>query len=41
MAAHGISDVGAYIDEMHRYTMIDKASQITCPTLAVECEGDL
>jgi hypothetical protein len=40
MAAHGISDVGTYLDEMRRYTMIDKASQITCPTLAVECEGD-
>jgi hypothetical protein len=40
MAAHGISDVAAYIDEMRRYTMLDKASEITCPTLAIECEGD-
>jgi alpha-beta hydrolase superfamily lysophospholipase len=40
IAAHGISDVAAYIDEMRRYTMLDRASEITCPTLAIECEGD-
>jgi hypothetical protein len=40
MAAHGISQVGAYIDEMRHYTMLDRAAEITCPTLAIECEGD-
>jgi predicted alpha/beta-fold hydrolase len=40
MAAHGISQVTDYIDEMRRYTMLDWASQITCPTLVIECEGD-
>ena len=40
MAAHGISQVTDYIDEMRRYTMLDRASQITCPTLVIECEGD-
>ena len=40
MAAHGISQVTDYIDEMRRYTMLDMASQITCPTLVIECEGD-
>jgi hypothetical protein len=40
MAAHGISQIGAYIDEIRRYTMLDRAAEIACPTLAIECEGD-
>lgn len=40
MAAHGLDGVEAYFDEIRKYTMLDVADQITCPTLAVECEGD-
>ncbi len=40
MAAHGISDVGAYFDVLRTFTMIDKAAEITCPTLIVESEND-
>jgi hypothetical protein len=40
MASHGLSDVAAYFDELRRYNMLDVASQISCPTLAIECEGD-
>jgi transposase len=27
---------GTYIDDMRHYTMLDRASEITCPTLAIE-----
>ncbi len=40
MASHGLSDVAAYFNELRRYNMLDVASQISCPTLAIECEGD-
>jgi hypothetical protein len=40
MAAHGLDSVEAYFEEIRKYTMLDVAGQITCPTLAVECEGD-
>ena len=40
MAAHGLDSVEAYFEEIRKYTMLDVADQITCPTLAVECEGD-
>ena len=40
MAAHGLDSVEAYFEEIRKYTMLDVAAQITCPTLAVECEGD-
>ena len=39
MAAHGLDSVEAYLEEIRKYTMLDVAGQITCPTLAVECEG--
>ena len=35
-----ISDVGAYFDVLRTFTMIDKAAEITCPTLIVEAEND-
>ncbi len=40
MAAHGVSSVPAYVDELRRFNMLDRAAEIRCPTLAVECEGD-
>jgi hypothetical protein len=40
MAAHGLDSVEAYFEEIRRYNMLDVAGQITCSTLAVECEGD-
>ncbi len=40
IAAHGLDSVEAYFEEIRKYTMLDVAAQITCPTLAVECEGD-
>lgn len=40
MAAHGVESVGEYFAELRRYTMLDKASEIRCPTLLIECEGD-
>ncbi|MGN6030773.1 MAG: alpha/beta hydrolase family protein, partial [Thermomicrobiales bacterium] len=40
MAAHGLHSVEAYFAELRRYTMLDRASDIRCPTLIVECEGD-
>ena len=40
MAAHGVSDVGSYFEALRTYTMIDKAAEITCPTLIVEAEND-
>lgn len=40
MAAHGLDSVEAYFAELRRYTMLDRAGDIRCPTLIVECEGD-
>ena len=40
LAAHGLDTTEQYFSELHRYTMLDVADRITCPTLAVECEGD-
>lgn len=40
MAAHGIEDVREYFEELRKFTMIDDAHDITCPTLIVEAEND-
>jgi len=40
MAVHGLSRVSDYFAELRRYTLLDVADRISCPTLAVECEGD-
>lgn len=40
MAVHGLTRVGDYLAELRRYTMLEVAPRIGCPTLLVECEGD-
>lgn len=40
MAAHNCSTIAEYFDELKTFTMLDSASQITCPTLLLESEGD-
>lgn len=40
MAVHGLTRVSDYLAELRRYTMLDVADRISCPTLLVECEGD-
>jgi hypothetical protein len=41
MAAHGVAKVSGYFAELRRYELTGVAGQISCPTLVVECEGDL
>ncbi len=40
MVAHGLSSVGDYFAELKRFSMLDHAGDITCPTLIVEAEHD-
>lgn len=40
MAVHGLTRISDYFAELRRYTMLDVADRISCPTLLVECEGD-
>ncbi len=40
MAAHGLGSIEAYLAELRRFTMLDRAGQISCPTLIVESEND-
>jgi hypothetical protein len=40
MAAHGIDTIADYFTELPKYTMLDTASQILCPTLLIESAGD-
>ncbi|PWW23672.1 hypothetical protein JD79_02847 [Geodermatophilus normandii] len=40
MAAHGLDDVGDYLRELRRYSMLDVADRISCPVVVVEAEGD-
>ena len=40
MAAHGVETVAGYFAEMHRFDATPFVAQITCPVLAIECEGD-
>jgi predicted alpha/beta-fold hydrolase len=39
-AAHGATSVSAYFADLSRYTMLDRAAEIRCPTLLVESEND-
>jgi pimeloyl-ACP methyl ester carboxylesterase len=40
MAAHGIDNIGEYFAELRRFTMLDYAGAISCPTLIIEAEHD-
>ena len=40
MAAHGVDSVEAYLAELRRFTMIDQAAAISCPTLIIESQND-
>jgi dienelactone hydrolase len=40
MAGHGIHSVDAYFQELRRFTMLDDAHRITCPTLIIEADHD-
>ncbi len=40
MAGHGLRSIGKYFAELRKFTMIESAAQITCPTLIVEAEKD-
>ncbi len=40
MAAHGITSISKYFAELRRFTMIDDAPSISCPTLIIEAEND-
>ena len=40
MAAHGLDSIDAYLAELRRFTMIEQAGQISCPTLIIESQND-
>lgn len=40
MAAHGLGSIAEYFTELRRFTMIEYAAKITCPTLIVEADHD-
>ncbi len=40
MAAHGLHGIRAYFRELRKFKMLDRAGEITCPTLIVEAERD-
>uniref|UniRef100_UPI003D8E9387 alpha/beta hydrolase family protein n=1 Tax=Gordonia sp. B7-2 TaxID=3420932 RepID=UPI003D8E9387 len=40
MACHGLDTIADYLDELKRFTMIDRAAEISCPTLIVESPND-
>ncbi|WP_246284064.1 alpha/beta hydrolase family protein [Gordonia asplenii] len=40
MAAHGTTSIAEYFAELPKYSMLDSAAAIRCPTLIVECPGD-
>ena len=40
MVAHGLDSIEAYLAELSRFTMLDRAGQISCPTLIIESEND-
>jgi X-Pro dipeptidyl-peptidase (S15 family) len=40
MAAHGLDSIEAYLAELRRFTMLERAGQISCPTLIVESQND-
>lgn len=40
MACHGVHTIAEYFRELKAFTMIDRASEISCPTIIVESHGD-
>ncbi|MCW2526198.1 MAG: dipeptidyl aminopeptidase/acylaminoacyl peptidase [Pseudonocardiales bacterium] len=40
MAAHGVTTLEGYLQELSHFNLIGQADQITCPTLALAGEGD-
>ncbi|MFW0794523.1 alpha/beta hydrolase [Gordonia sp. CPCC 205515] len=40
MACHGVTTIADYFTELKRYTVLDRAHQITCSTIIVESSGD-
>jgi hypothetical protein len=40
MATHGLDTIEKYFTELRRFTMLQHAPQITCPTLIIEAEHD-
>ncbi|NDK89533.1 alpha/beta fold hydrolase [Gordonia desulfuricans] len=40
MACHGVRTIAEYFRELTSFTMIDRASEIRCPTMIVESSGD-
>jgi hypothetical protein len=40
MAGHDIGDIDRYLAELRRFTMLDHAPEITCPTLIIEADHD-
>ncbi len=40
MACHGVHTIADYFAELKTFTMLDKASEIICPTMIVESHGD-
>jgi Esterase FrsA-like len=41
MVAHGTSSMRSYLRELSRFSIVGLADRITCPTLALEAEGDV
>ena len=41
MTTHGVTTVRAYCEDMLRYTNVDTANQITCPTFVTDNETDV
>lgn len=40
MVTHGLSTMRSYLRELSRFSIVGLADRITCPTLALESEGD-
>jgi hypothetical protein len=40
MAAHGLHATDDYFAELRRFTMLEVAAQISCPTLIIEADHD-
>lgn len=40
MTAHGLASIEAYLAELRRFTMIEEAAAISCPTLIIESQND-
>jgi hypothetical protein len=40
MVAHGTPMMPSYLRELSKFSLVGRPAQITCPTLALEAEGD-